>query len=147
MNKDMKHGLAIGVAFASLVAFAMPAKAEDRLTDDEICEKSIRYSFKYMPEEDDAKLHQARWQIIEGERTDDMQKMVGLVVFEMGQRLGYSFDPEVETDYGVMGSDEWWENVTTRMNDACETMIEEVRMDYGYGNGAGMESANPDEAW
>ena len=82
MNKDLKHGLAIGVAFASLVAFAMPAKAEDRLTDDEICEKSIRYSFKYMPEEDDAKLHQARWQIIEGDRADDLQKMVGLVVFD-----------------------------------------------------------------
>jgi hypothetical protein len=139
--------ITIGMVGLYFVLTSMSAQAQERLTDDEICEKSIRYSFKYMPEEDDAVLHQARWQIIEGERTDDMQKMVGLVVFEMGQRLGYSFDPEVETDYGVMGSDEWWENVTARMNDACEVMIDELRTDYGYGNGAGIESANPDEAW
>ena len=107
MTRDMKQGLAIGVAFASLVAL-MPTKAQaekDMFTDDQICEKSIRYSIEYMPEEDGLKLHQARWNILVGERTDDIQKMVGMTMFELGQRLGYSFDSEHETEHGLMGSE------------------------------------------
>ena len=142
MNKDMKQGLAIGVAFASLVAL-MPTKAEAQdvvnINDDELCEKSIRYSMQYMPEEDDFKLHQARWDILAGERTDDIQKMVGITVFEMGQRLGYSFDPE------TMGSDEWWEETIGQLNTECENLVDGLRNTYGYGNE--FDSANPQEAW
>jgi len=149
MNKDLKQGLMIGVAFASLVAL-MPTKAqakEDMVTDDQLCEKSIRYSMEYMPEEDGLKLHQARWNILVGERTDDIQKMVGMTMFELGQRLGYSFDSEHETEHGLMGSDEWWEAMVSEFDARCEDLIESLRMDYGYGGGSGMESANPDEAW
>jgi hypothetical protein len=142
MTKDMKQGLMIGIAFASLVAL-MPTKAEAQdtvnVTDDELCEKSIRYSMEYMPEEDDFKLHEARWQILGGERTDDLQKMVGLTMFELGQRLGYSFDSE------TMGSDEWWEETITQLNSSCEELIDGLRNTYGYGNE--FDSANPQEAW
>ena len=149
MNKDTKQGLVIGAAFASLVAL-MPTKAQaekDMVTDDELCEKSIRYSMEYMPEEDGLKLHQARWNILVGERTDDIQKMVGMTMFELGQRLGYSFDSEHETEHGLMGSDEWWEAMVSEFDTRCEELIESLRLDYGYGGGSGMESANPDEAW
>ena len=138
MNKDMKHGLAIGVAFASLVAFAMPSKAQE-ITDDELCEKAVAYSVKYLPEEDGLKLHQARWQIIEGDRTDDLQKLVGLVVFEIGQRIGYSYDAEVHGD----GTD-WIEKQIAVMADACEQAIIDIRKSNDFGE---FESANPDEAW
>ena len=142
MNKDTKQGLVIGVAFASLVAL-MPTKAQSQdiinITDDELCEKSIRYSMKYMPEEDGLTLHQARWDILGGERTDDIQKMVGLTVFELGQRLGYSFDSE------TMGSDEWWSETIDELNTDCEELIEGLRETYGYGDE--FDSANPGEAW
>ena len=149
MTKDMKQGLMIGVAFASLVAL-MPTKAqakEDMFTDDQICEKSIRYSMEYMPEEDGLKLHQARWNILVGERTDDIQKMVGMTMFELGQRLGYAFDSEHETEHGLMGSDEWWKAMVSEFDARCEELIESLRLDYGYGGGSGIESANPEEAW
>ena len=147
MTRDMKQGLVIGVAFASLVAL-MPTKAQaqdDGVQDSEICEKSIRYSMEYMPEEDGLKLHQARWDILAGERTDDIQKMVGMTMFEMGQRLGYSFDSEHETEYGLMGSDEWWEATITNLNSECEELVDGLRNSYGYGNE--FDTANPDEAW
>ena len=141
MTKDMKQGLLIGVAFASLVAL-MPTKAQaqdEGVQDSEICEKSIRYSMEYMPEEDDFKLHEARWKILGGERTDDIQKMVGITMFEMGQRLGYSFDSE------TMGGDEWWEETITQLNSSCEELLDGLRNTYGYGNE--FDSANPQEAW
>jgi hypothetical protein len=143
VTRDVKHGLVIGVAFASLVAM-MPIKAEEESSfkDDEICEKSVKYSFKWMPEEDDSKLHQARWNILEGDKADDIQKMVGLVVFEMGQRLGYAFDSD------TMGGDEWWKETVARFNAECEDLLEGLRKSYGYGDGGlGMESANPEEVW
>jgi hypothetical protein len=148
MTQDMKQGLVLGVAFAALVAI-MPSKAEekDMIPDDQICEKSIRYSMEYMPEEDDAKLHQARWNILVGTRTDDLQKMVGITMFELGQRLGYAFDPTEETDHGLMGSDEWWNGMLTEFDSRCEELLEGLRRDYGYGNASGIESANPEEAW
>ena len=71
MNKDLKHGLAIGVAFAALVS-AVPSKAQDQIADEDLCEKAVSYSVKYIPEENGGTLHQARWNIIEGDRTDDM---------------------------------------------------------------------------
>jgi hypothetical protein len=140
MNTDMKQGLVIGVAFAALVAVVMPTKAQaqDKITDEELCEKAVKYSVKYLPEEDDSKLHQARWNIIEGDRTDDMQKLISLVVFEWGQRIGYSYDSDVHGD-----GTEWIEEQIANMADACEEGIREAR-----GNSYGeFESANPDEAW
>ena len=136
MNKDVKTGVALGVAFAALVA-AVPAKAQ-QITDEELCDKAVAYSVKYIPEEDDVKLHQARWNIIEGNRTDDAQKLISLVVFEMGQRIGYSYDSEVHGD----GPD-WIQKQVEVMRDGCETAIIEIRGDQ-YGE---FESANPDEAW
>lgn len=137
MNKDMKQGLALGVAFAALVS-VMPTKAADQIKDEDLCEKAVAYSVKYLPEEDDAKLHQARWNIIEGDRTDDAQKLISLVVFEIGQRIGYSYDSKVHGD-----GREWIEEQIFIMADACEEGIKEIR-----GNTYGeFESANPDEAW
>ncbi len=139
MNKDMKQGLAIGVVFAGLVS-AMPTKAQD-IADDELCEKAVAYSVKYLPEEDDARLHEARWKIIEGDRTDDAQKLISLVVFEIGQRIGYSYDSKIHGD----GTD-WIEEQIMMMATGCEEGILEIRgkPPSGYGE---FESANPDEAW
>ena len=137
MNKDLKHGLVIGVAFAALVS-AVPSKAQDKITDEELCDKAVAYSVKYLPEEDDAKLHNARWKIIQGDRTDDMQKLVSLVVFEIGQRIGYTYDSETHGD----GTD-WIEEQIATMADACENAVIEMRAEQ-YGE---FESANPDEAW
>ena len=135
MNKDLKHGLAIGVAFAALVS-AVPSKAQDQIADEDLCEKAVSYSVKYIPEENGGTLHQARWNIIEGDRTDDMQKLVSLVVFEMGQRISYLYDPE--TDGSV---DEFFSIRIDAMREACETAVIEMR---GFDE---FESANPDEAW
>jgi hypothetical protein len=137
MNKDMKTGLVIGTAFASLVAM-MPTKAQDMIEDEDLCEKAVSYSVKYLPEEDDAKLHNARWDIISGKRTDDVQKLVSLVVFEWGQRIGYTYDSEVHGE----GTD-WIEEQVANMAEACEEGIKQARGD-SYGE---FESANPDEAW
>ena len=137
MNKDLKHGLAIGVAFAALVS-AVPAKAQDPIADEDLCEKAVEYSVKYLPEEDGAKLHQARWKIIEGDRTDDAQKLIGLVVFEIGQRIGYTYDSEIHGE-----GTEWIEEQIATMAESCEKAIVEVRGNQ-YGE---FESANPDEAW
>ena len=137
MNKDLKHGLAIGVAFAALVS-TMPSKAQEDITDEELCKKAISYSVKYLPEEDGLTLHQARWQIITGDRTDDMQKLIGLVMFEIGQRIGYSYDSETHGE-----GTKWIEDQVATMADACEKAVIEMR-----GNAYGeFESANPDEAW
>ena len=137
MNKDMKQGLVLGVAFASLVAM-MPTKAEDKIKDEDLCEKAVAYSVKYLPEEDGLTLHQARWKILEGERTDDLQKMVSIVIFEIGQRIGYSYDSKVHGE----GTD-WIEDQVANMVDVCEKAIVEARGS-SYGE---FESANPDEAW
>ena len=138
IEKDMKQGLAIGVAFASLVAFAMPSEAQDKITDEEICEKAVSYSVKYIPEEDDFKLHEARWKILNGDRTDDMQKLLGLVIFEMGQRIGYTYR---EAEHGP--ADSWFPEMIGNMSTICENAVSEMRGG-SYGQ---IESANPDEAW
>ena len=136
MNKDIKQGLALGVAFASLVAM-MPTKAQD-ITDDELCEKAVAYSVKYIPEESAFKLHEARWKILEGDRTDDQQKMVGIVIFEIGQRIGYSYDSEVHGEGGA-----WIKEQIEIMTETCMEAVEDMRGN-SYGD---FESANPDEAW
>ena len=134
-EKDMKHGLALGVAFATLVAFAMPSEAQEPITDDELCDKAVEYSVKYIPEEDGYKLHDARWKILEGKRTDDMQKLVGMVIFEMGQRLGYTYREE---EHGP--ADEWFPDRVEDLRQVCENAVRDMRT-------PGIESANPDEAW
>ena len=127
----------IGAMGLTTVLTTMPAYGQE-ITDDELCEKAVAYSVKYLPEEDGLKLHQARWQIIEGDRTDDMQKLVGLVVFEIGQRIGYSYDQELHGE-----GTGWIEEQVESMHGACEAAVAEMR-----GNGYGeFESANPDEAW
>jgi hypothetical protein len=138
MNKDLKHGLTLGVAFAALVS-TMPTKAQDKISDLELCEKAVAYSVKYLPEENGGKLHEARWKIIDGERTDDAQKLISLVVFEIGQRIGYSYDSEVHGD-----GTEWIETQIATMADACEQAIIDIRKSDDFGE---FESANPDEAW
>ena len=142
MNKDVRDGLLIGVAFAGLVS-AMPTKAEDQIADKDLCEKAVMYSVKYLPEEDDAKLHNARWKIIDGDRTDDAQKLISLVVFEWGQRIGYTYDSELHGE----GTD-WIKQQVATMAEACEEGMMEIRNSDGFGNGyRDIESANPEEAW
>jgi len=138
MTKDLKHGLAIGVAFAALVS-VMPTKAQDKIDDLELCEKAVEYSLKYLPEEDAFKLHQARWDIIDGDRSDDAQKLISLVVFEIGQRIGYSYDSKVHGE----GPD-WVKKQVAIMANACEKAMVEIRATDDFGE---FESANPDEAW
>lgn len=122
----------------ALAGTAAGVHAQDKVTDDQLCEKAVKYSVKYIPEEDDAILHQARWKIIEGDRTDDIQKLISLVVFEWGQRIGYSYDAEVHGDGST-----WIEEQIRNMADACEQGVREAR-GTPYGD---FESANPDEAW
>ena len=112
--------------------------AQDKVKDEDLCEKAVAYSVEYLPEEDGSLLHQARWKIISGKRTDDMQKLISLVVFEWGQRIGYSYDSDVHGD-----GTEWIEKQIAAMAEACEEGIREARGDT-YGE---FESANPDEAW
>ncbi len=128
----------------TLIAMALmgatTVHAVDMITDEELCEKAVTYSVKYLPEEDDAKLHEARWKIIEGDRTDDAQKLISLVVFEIGQRIGYSYDSEIHGD-----GKEWVREQIEAMAHGCEIGILEIRGNTeSYGE---FESANPDEAW
>jgi hypothetical protein len=138
MNNDIKHGLIIGTVFAGLVS-AMPTKAQDSIPDDELCDKAVAYSVKYIPEENGGTLHQARWNILDGDRTDDMQKLLGLVVFEMGQRLSYMYR---EAEHGP--ADEWFPERIEIMREVCGEAVIEMRAGSGYGE---FESANPDEGW
>ena len=116
---------------------ATTVHASDRIKDDQLCEKAVEYSVKFMPEESASKLHNARWDILSGDRTDDTQKMVGIVVFEMGQRLSYIYDSE---EHGA--PDEWFPAKIEGLGEDCEILLEEMRS-----NQSGIESANPDEAW
>ena len=147
MNKDLKQGFVIGGLFSALVACAVitsdaEAIEESRISDSQICEKSIKYSMKYMAEEDASILHQARWNILKGDTADDIQKMVGLTMFEMSQNTAYNFpNGEVEE----VGKDVWWKEYIIYLNTSCEELIEGLRGTYGYGDD--IDSANPDEAW
>ena len=110
--------------------------AQDMILDEDLCEKAVKYSVEYLPEESAAELHQARWKIIQGDRTDDAQKLISLVVFEIGQRIGYSYDSDVHDE-------SWIENQIDSMRTGCEDAIIEIRGD----SWDDFESANPDEAW
>ena len=59
-------------------------------------------------------------------------------MFEMGQRIGYSYDQELHGE-----GPEWIEKQVEVMREGCEKAIIEIRgSEYGE-----FESANPDEAW
>ncbi len=133
---DLKQGLVIGTLFATLVGCVSYARAEESISDDEICEKSIRYSIEYMPEEEAIPLHNARWRIIDGDRTDDMQKFVGLIMFEFGQRISYNMDEENNPRNEI-----WWNDVLDRLDRSCNEMLESLR---GEGLSNEMES---NEIW
>ncbi len=124
--------------FAIALMGATTVHAQDPITDDELCDKAVAYSVKYIPEEDGLTLHKARWRILEGDRTDDQQKMVGIVIFEIGQRIGYSYNEEVHGP-----GPKWIEEQVELMTETCIKAVADMR-----GNPYGeIESANPAEAW
>jgi hypothetical protein len=118
MNREVKEGLLLGVAFAGLVSF-FPAQAEAQMTGKELCEGAVRYSIKYMPEEEAFELHQARWAILDGDNTTDNEKLIGLVMFEIGQRIAYSMNEEQNRN-----NTEWWDGVVNTMHASCEAAHE-----------------------
>ena len=120
MNKDLKQGLAIGVAFAGLVSF-FPAQAEAQMSGKELCDGAVSYSIKYMPEEEAFKLHQARWAILDGDNTNDVEKLIGLVMFEIGQRIAYSMNEE-----NNRSNTEWWDGIVNTMHTSCEAAHDEA---------------------
>ena len=123
MNRDLKEGLLLGVAFAGLVSF-FPAQAEAKMTGKELCEGSINYAIKYMPEESAFELHKARWQILDGDNTNDDEKLVGLVMFEIGQRIAYSMNEEQNRTNTV-----WWDSTLDTWYGSCKAAYEELEKD------------------
>jgi len=113
MNRDLKEGLLLGVAFAGLVSF-FPAQAEAQMSTKELCEGAVSYSIKYMPEEEAFELHKARWAILDGDNTSDDEKLIGLVMFEIGQRIAYSMNEEKNRS-----NTEWWDGVVNSMHESC----------------------------
>jgi hypothetical protein len=118
MSKDVRDGLAIGVAFAGLVSL-FPAHAEAEMTGKELCEGAVSYSIKFMPEEEAFKLHQARWAILDGDNTTDDEKLIGLVMFEIGQRISYSM-----TEENNRTNTEWWDGVVDSLYQSCQAAHE-----------------------
>ena len=123
MNNDIKQGLIIGVAFAGLVSL-FPLKANAEMNGEELCRGAIDYSVKYMPEDDSYELHKARWNILDGDNTNDDEKLVGLVMFEIGQRVSYSM-----TEENNPKNEEWWNDVLESMFGACEAAVDEMNQD------------------
>ena len=123
MNNDIKQGLIIGVAFAGMVSL-FPAKANAEMNGKELCEGSINYAIKYMPEESAFELHKARWQILDGDNTNDDEKLVGLVMFEIGQRIAYSMNEEQNRTNTV-----WWDSTLDTWYGSCKAAYEELERD------------------
>ena len=123
MNKDVRDGLVIGVAFAGLVSL-FPAKANAQIDGEELCSRAIKYSIKYMPEDDAFQLHQARWNILEGDKSNDSEKLVALVMFEIGQRVSYSMTEENNFDNKV-----WWNEVLENLYGSCEMAVDEINQE------------------
>jgi hypothetical protein len=132
MNKDVRDGLLIGAAFAGLVSF-FPAQANAQLSGDELCEGSIKYAIKFMPEEGAFELHKARWQILDGDNTNDDEKLVGLVMFEIGQRISYSMNEEQNRT-----NTEWWDSTLDTWYNSCQAAVDELnKEDLSEMDGAG----------
>ncbi len=118
MNKDVKEGLLIGVAFAGMVSL-FPAHAEAQMSGEELCDGAVEYSIKYMPEDEAFELHKARWAILDGDNTSDNEKLIGLVMFEIGQRISYSMNEENNPR-----NTQWWEGVISAMHESCQAAYE-----------------------
>ena len=116
----MMEGLCIGLAFAGLVSL-FPAQANAEMNGEELCRGAIDYSIKYMPEDDSYELHKARWKIMDGDNTNDNEKLVGLVMFEIGQRVSYSM-----TEENNPKNEEWWNGILDNMYNSCQAAIEEM---------------------
>ena len=114
MKKDVRDGLAIGVAFAGMVSL-FPAHAEAEMSAKELCDGAVNYSIKYMPEEEAFELHKARWTILDGDNSSDDEKLIGLVIFEIGQRISYSMNEENNPD-----NTEWWNGMVSAMHESCK---------------------------
>jgi len=123
MKNDVTQGLAISIAFAGLVSL-FPSQANAEMDAGELCDASIRYAIKYMPVEEAFKLHQARWKIMDGDNTGDEEKMVGLVMFEIGQRISYSMNEE-----NNRSNKEWWDGVLENWHKSCENTLQDERAD------------------
>jgi hypothetical protein len=123
MKNDVTQGLAIGIAFAGLVSL-FPSQANAQMDSGELCDASIKYAIKYMPETEAFKLHNARWKIMDGDNTGDEEKMVGLVMFEIGQRISYSM-----TDENNPSNKEWWDGVLENWYTTCQNTLEDERAD------------------
>ncbi len=123
MKNDVTQGLAIGIAFAGLVSL-FPSQANAQMDSGELCDASIKYAIRYMPETESFKLHQARWKIMDGDNTGDEEKMVGLVMFEIGQRISYSM-----TDENNPSNKEWWDGVLENWYTTCEKTLDDERAD------------------
>ena len=118
MNKDVRDGLAIGVAFAGMVSL-FPAHAEAEMSGEKLCDGAVSYSIKYMPEDEAFELHKARWAILDGDNTSDNEKLIGLVMFEIGQRISYSMNEEKNPR-----NTQWWEGVISAMHESCQAAHE-----------------------
>ena len=123
MNKDVRDGLVIGAAFAGLVSL-FPAQANAEMSGKELCDGAVTYSIKYMPEDEPFKLHQARWKILDGDNTSDDEKLIGLVMFEIGQRISYNMTEELNPQ-----NTEWWSDVLEGMYTSCEAGLKELKQD------------------
>ena len=119
-NNDVTQGLAIGIAFAGLVSL-FPAQANAEMTGKELCDGSIKYAIKYMPEDDAFELHKARWQILDGDNTSDNEKLIGLVMFEIGQRVSYSMTEELNPQ-----NTEWWNDILDGMESSCQAGLDSM---------------------
>ena len=120
MNKDVRDGLVIGVAFAGLVSL-FPAQANAEMSGKELCDGAVSYSIKYMPEDEAFELHKARWAILDGDNTSDDQKLIGLVMFEIGQRISYNMTEENNPQ-----NTEWWSDVLEGMYTSCQAGLDSM---------------------
>ena len=113
----------IATVTAALVSLCSPP-VNAQIDGEELCRGAVEYSVKFMPEDSAFELHKARWNILDGDNTNDDEKLVGLVMFEIGQRVSYSMNEENNRNNEV-----WWNDVLESMFGACEAAVEEMNQD------------------